>query len=490
MSDLESLVRDALSDDRRRLAPPHDTATWVAKAVRRQRRRHAVVGVVATAAVALAAVAVVVPLANDQSATYVAGRPDAASGLLPWAPVGTLTEESDVVAAAVGAWESLADDQPAGDVYLVAGDRWDETDVVLLQARTDSGTASVALLTTADGAAGPWELKGTTELAPDSDVQALVLPADTIPSQAMPRGTEPGSPPSLVLGPHWRVSSLRDFPPSVGSQLVPAGPGFGDEPSWQPLDRVGGYGWWAPLSMAAQSALSPTTVVFDHTGHGYANVAPVLALDGSAGLSPLTPSDVSLRLLPNESAQPEALGDIGAVMERLGLTGPAEVTVLNTGSGAIWFGKREPPNTDSLFAQVDTPDARHPLLVAYATTAGEVTCFSKRRVPATDVTSLPFVGMACPEPVVGGLRRGIQSNLLWARSFFDEPGMKSSVLDITVTIVRPNGQSSQRNVPTYFGGSGSVSEGTTEPVLRYVFRATETFDGVALTPWIWPASSQ
>ncbi len=484
MNDLESLVRDALSDDRRRVAPPHDATGWVGTAVRRQRRKHAAVGLAMASVVALVGATLVVPFLSDGNATYVAGRPDAASGLLPWEPAGALVEETDVVASALKAWGRLADDEPVGDVYLVAGERWGGTEMVLLQAQTDSGATSLALLTTADGAAGPWALKDTAGLPSDSDVQALVLPAETIPRDATPRGSGPGSPTSLVLGPQWRVGEMRELAPSVGSQLVPETVGFGQEPGWQPVDRVSGYGWWAPLTMSSPDALPPSTVVLDHTGHGYADVAPVLEVDSSAGLSALTPSDVSFRLLPGEQASVEALDTIDAVVQRLGLTEPVKVTMLDWGSGATWLGRKQPPDTTHLFAQFDTPDARHPLLVAYATTGGEVDCLTKRRVPAADVTSLSFVGMACQFPI-GGAPRGLQGNVLYARSFIDEPDLKDSVLDFTVTLVRPNGQSTTTDLSSNIGGY--VQGEASKPVRRYVFVATEIFDGGELEPWIWPA---
>lgn len=486
MNDLESLVRDALSDERRRVAPPHDAASWVGRAVRRQRRRHAVVAVALTAAVALGGAALVAPLLNDENATYVAGQPDAASGLLPWEPAGALVEETDVVASAVEGWEDLAEDEPAGDVHLVAGERWDDTEVVLLQADTDSGAASIALLTRSGAAGSEWDLRDTAALPSDEvDVEALLLPAKTIPADAMPRDTGPGSPSSLVLGPQWRVTSLRDYSTSVGTQLVPAGQGFGQESGWETLDRVGGYGWWAPLATSVPDGLPPTTVVLDHQGQRYASKAPVIELNASVGLTALTPSDVSLGALPGDQPQSAALADIDVVIELLGLTGPVEVTMLDWGRGATWLGKKQPPDTTHLFAQFDTPDARHPLLVAYASTGSDVNCLTQRRVPAADVTLLPFVGMACPFPV-GGAPDGLQGNVLYARSFVDEPDLKDSVLDFTVTLVRPDGQSTTTDLSSDIA---EVRGDATEPVRRYVFRVTGTLQDSNLDPWIWPGSA-
>jgi hypothetical protein len=340
----------------------------------------------------------------------------------------------------------------------------------------------MALLTTADGAAGPWELKDTAALTDVAAVEALVLPADTIPRDAVPRGSGPGSPTSLLLGPKWRDPEGRDEPELTVWQRTPAGAGFGAEPTWVSADDFDGYDWWVSLKEVGPG-LSPNKVVLDRGARVNGGVAPVLDLADAANLSVLTTSDVSFRLLPGKDASVEALGTIDAVVQRLGLTEPVEVTMLTWGTGATWLGKKQPPETTHLFAQFDTTDARHPLLVAYAVTSGEVDCLTTRRVPAADVTSLSFVGMACPFPV-GGAPRGLQGNVLYARSFIDEPDLKDSVLDFTVTLVRPNGQSTTTNLTS---NVTEIRGDATEPVRRYVFRATEIFDGGELEPWIWPA---
>lgn len=489
MSDLETLIRETLTDNQRRLAPPHDTVGWVGRAVRRQRRKHALAGVAATALVTLAAAAVVVPLVSNKPATYVAGRPDAATGLLPWKPAGTLVEESDVVISAVEAWENLADDEPAGDVYLVTGERWDDTEMVLLQARTDSGAASVALLTTSGGATGPWDLRDAVALPPDVDVEALMVPAGTIPQGAMPPGAGPGSPASLVLEPRWRTGPGRSFAPSVGSQLVPARQEFGDKRSWQPLERFSGYGWWIPLTMGEGGSLPPTKVVLDHERHGYATTAPVLELDGSGDLAALTPSEVSFRLLPREQASPEWLGNIAAVAELLNLAGPYEVTVLDTGIGSFGFkDRRSKLNTETLFAQFTAPELTRPVLVGYATTGDVVSCFAQRPVPAADVTLLPLVGLGCSVPVAGGQEFGVQGSEIWTNTFFTDPSWKSKGLEVSVTMVRGQGQSTTHNLgssPYPFG----VAEEATEPVRRYLFTLTGFGDNAETIRWVWPASS-
>lgn len=487
MSDLETLIRETFTDDRRRVVPPDDAMSWVGRAVRRQRRRHAVVGVAVTTMVALAAAAVVVPFVTNVPAIYVAGHPDAASGLLPWKPVGTLAEEPDVVTSAVDAWEDMADDKPIGNVYLVAGEQWDDFDVVVLQGSTDSGAASLALLTASGGAEDPWQLKETAELPSDADVEAVVLPGGTIPADAVPRGAGPHSPASLVLGPEWRVSSLGQYPPSVGSQLVRVGEDVGQKPTWEELDRVAGYGWWAPLAMSAPD-LTPTTVVLDHTGHGYADTAPVLKLDGSSRLSLLTPSEVSFKLLPREHASSEWLGTIAAVVELLDLAGPYQVTVLSTATGAFGTrGRRSKLDTKTLFAQFTAPELTRPVLVAYATTGDRVSCFSQRPITAADVTLLPLVGLGCAGPVAGGRKYGVQGNELWAFPFLADPQWKSEVLDISVTMVRHDGQSTTHSLGTSGTHLAAVEDGS-EPVRRYVFVATGK-GGAELQRWVWPASN-
>jgi hypothetical protein len=480
MSDLETMVRDSLNDDRRRLSPPHDASGWVRAAARRQRRRNAVVGAVVASLLAAGAAGVLVPMLTDTEATYVAGLPPAESGLLAWEPVGSVDDAPEIVAAAIDAWEEQADDQPAGPVYLVAGEQG-ETTIVVLQAESDSGVASLAALTT-DLDSPDWTLRGVTAIpeAPNA-VEALYLPAT-------PEAREQAA---LLLGPEWRDQRMqRDA--DVGWQLAPVEPGTGETPQWQPLETAAGLPWWAPLSVGDEGT-APSTVVLEPTGRDMAGLAKVLDLPSADEMSAVVASDVSLRLLRREDSSPESLDEIAEVIGRLGLSGPVEVTVLHTASGAVSVDRKSDTQhadtepTLTLFAAYDSDSLDRPLLVAYATTGGEVTCFSQRSLPAEGLSGMPYVGFGCPLPVGGGPERGIQGNLLWARSLLVEPELGHSVVDISVRLVRANGESTTHELPG--GGTAMMlTENADAPVTRYVFTGTETFDFTELDPWVWPGT--
>lgn len=481
MNDLESLVRDALSDERRRVAPPHDAANWVGAAVRRQRRRHAAVGVAVASVFAVVGAALVVPLLNDEPATYVAGQPPADTGLLPWKPVGGLAEESEVVESAVDAWEDLADDEPTGDTYLVAGERWDDTEMVLLQSHTESGAASLALLTIDDGAAGPWELIDMAALPEVSAVEALALPAGTVP-RSFPRILGPGSPPSLVLAPQWRDTPGRRTPPLEGWQLLPAGAGFGSEPTWRTLEDVDTHNWWVPLKVSAPSQ-SPTEVVLGRGAQVNGGLAPVLDIDASAGLLALTPSDVSFRLLPGETiSQPSELDLVQEAAARLDISGPMTVTSLASGAGSWTVHNGEPASHRQVFAQIESNGIY--TLVAYGTTDGRVTCLSHMQLDA-DVASLPLVGMACPQPVHGP-GGPYQAHELWARTFLPDGARQPQ--SVVVTIEQQGGRSRIERLSGYQGRFqlGVLRNRPQAPVIEYRFQAESADGSPLLEPWVWP----
>lgn len=484
MNDLESLVRETLTDDRRRVDAPVHTTEWVRREVTRQRRRTAAVAGALTATLVAAGAMVAVPLLNDTEASYVAGRPDAASGLLHWKPVGTLAAEADTIASAVTAWETGTADEPAGDVHAIAAEQWDDSDtVVVLQARTDSGAPTIAMLTRPAEDAATWLLRGTAALPAASEVEALLLPARDNSVDAGPRELGGAGAASLILSPEWRTHPWRARSLSLGWQQFSASAGFGDEPRWEPLDHVSGYGWWAPLLMDSDTKRPPTTVVLDHERRGYAEVAPVLDLGATGNLAALTPGDVTLGLLPRRGANPDTIALVSELADRLGITGPIEATVLTSGSGAVSFG-RPLPSTDVFFAQLTAAGAA-PILVAYAATEGRIDCLSTRTLPQGGVQSLPFVGMACPTPVGGGERRDIQGHELWADSFSSRPSGQKRELTYTVTLVRERGQSSRE---TLAGGIALRQyDRATEPVQRYVFRAFSE-NGRKVASWVWPAS--
>jgi hypothetical protein len=484
MNDLESLVRETLTDERRRVDTPLHTTQWVRSEVSRQRRRTAVVAGALTTTLVAAGALIAVPLLNDNSANYVAGPPDAASGLLPWKPVGTLADDSDAAASAVTAWEDATEDEPAGDVHVIAAQQWRDTQVVVLQARIDSGAATTALLTRSEDGPGDWALLDTATVPASEEVEALQLPGNIV-GGTPPRRLGPGDPPSLILGPQWRTSSLRAASLSLGWQLVPAGAGFGETPAWEPLDHPRGNGWWAPLMSESGVQLAPTTVVLDHERRGYAEVAPVLDVGSAGSLTALTAGEISLRLLPREGASPGAVDQVEAVAELLDISGPIEATVLSQGSGSVSVGKSDPAPTESMFAQLVTPGAR-PLLVAYATTDGEITCFSHRTIPEGDVLTMPFVGLACPAPVGGGERKGVEGFEFWSSSFTTRYQPKNPLLTYRVTLVRSNGESTARSLEG--GGGWYLTEDQAAPVERFIFRATDTETGTTLEPWVWPGS--
>jgi hypothetical protein len=220
-------------------------------------------------------------------------------------------------------------------------------------------------------------------------------------------------------------------------------------------------------------------------------LAKVLDLPPDNEMAAVVASDVSLRLLRREHTSPGSLDEIAEVVGRLGLSGPVEVTVLHTGSSAVSVDRKadtqraDTEPTSTLFAEYDSASLDRPLLVAYATTGDEVTCFSQRSLPAQGVSGMSYVGFGCPQPVGGGPERGIQGNLLWARSLLIEPDLRDPVVDISVRLVRANGESTAHELP----GRGTgliVTEKTDAPVTRYVFTGTETFDYTELDSWIWP----
>lgn len=480
MSELETMVRDALTDDRRRMAPPPDASGWVRTAARRQRRRNALLGSVVGVALAVAAAGAVVSLLTDTEAVYVAGPPPASSGLLAWEPAGSL--DGADIRSAMDAWSEQSEDQPAGAVYLVAGDVLQDTTVAVLQGVTEDGAPSVAFVVRGETPSDAWRLRGVLPLPSDGAVEALLLPSDTVTLDRKRVGAD--NPASLVLAPEWRTDRSRD----LGWQRDPAGQGFGEQPQWRPLKRF--IEWWAPLDVIAPG-LSPTTLMLTHGNGGKAERVPVLEIDGSGDLSALVASDLSFRVLRADDARPETLDVVRTVAARLGLDGPVEVTVLDSITGAVSVGhsggKSTP--TSTLFAQFRSPEFERPRLVAYSTTAGEITCFSQRPVPGADVAALGFVGAGCPAPVTGSRSDDVQGNLLMAHSFMDEPELKSPVLDMSVTIERTDGSSTTHDMPDDVS-SLYLTEEAAAPVRRYVFTATETFDFTELDPWVWPGGRE
>lgn len=475
MSDLESLVRDCLTDDRRQLTPPLDPSQWVRGEARRQRRRRAAVGAVAASLVFAAAVTLVAPALTDAEAKYVAGQPPVSSELLPWEPVGSLTEDVAEAEAAVAAWKAEADDDPAGAVYAVASDENADGGVLLLQARTEQGTPSIAVLTRAPG--NSWRLRQVTEL-PAGPVEAVQLPTDVVPAPRNAVGASQA--PWLVLAPQWRSTRTTE----LGWQLIPAGPGFGDVPTWRPLERVTGYGWLAHLVSQAPGLPATTAVLQSGGPPGSPHQALVLDLGGAADLVALTPGDVTLRVLPGDATPYESLEHIESVAEKLDMQGPITVTVLDAGRGSFSLGHGGVggPMTDTLFAQFETAGGY--VLVADATTEGVTNCLTTREL-TQDVTLFPLIGLGCGVPVNGSRSGEAQGNELWARSFLRSPGPSARVEDVTVTLVRRGGQTTTQDIHGN-GATTGVLEEVTEPVQRYVFAPNERFAGGSPKPWVWP----
>lgn len=451
MNEFETLLRDTLRDDRRRIPPPDHLGDWVGSEVRRQRRRVVVAGALSAVVAAVGVVVAAPALQGDATASYVASLPDADSGLLVWGPVGSRTDDVELVESAVAAWADQASGsaEPVGDVHLLMADSWvvsrNDGLGVVVQSTTAGGVPNVAVLLAPLGEAS-WDLVAASPIGDPGTVQAVQVAHSKQPA-VVERidilGNEvdvstSGVPPSLLLAPSLRASEEA----VVGLQRV------GTEVSgWRPL-QVDDNGWEAlPLPEVTAVALTGSAGV----GARSAPIAPLeeepVVSVSAAGRLRLATVVEARRTLPFVDAD-----------SRL----RADMTVLVVGESRVqsaviaWLTDRED---------------------------GERQCATGRSVPGAWFERRNLTLAACTLPLDDG------GEVTWVLGVGSAEDLESAFSDLTVTLQRAGTPSRTYDVP---GRSGVIDHMILHdpgaPVEQYEFRSTDPFEGTPIR-WWWPGSA-
>ncbi|MEO8106826.1 MAG: hypothetical protein ABI720_05860 [Actinomycetes bacterium] len=505
MNLLEDDLRQALHAEARRIDAPYELSGWIGSEVRRQRRRNGVVGAVLAIGAALAVSLVAMPLINaDLDATYVAGPPDAQSGLLPWEPVGPLTEDAAQMESAVDAWRTLAPEaaRPEGDVFALFGGRSSifvdtaavGSETVFLQAVVESGARQVVLLQRAD-ASGAWSVVQTSDLADASAVKALVAPRGAIASEPERAAAAPAA---LLLSPSSR-QKVDTYTPVGGSpdDVVITSKRL-STPGWE-LDASVGDGAWEPIDRSVSGytaelnrgtvANYPASLAVRSPEGPYAR-GTIAEIADSSSLLALATGVVVVEVTPDGSE----LGSVGTGLKLAGLLGwpTDELTITDLGSsGAGTFGPGGGRPRSMGAVALERPGAGARIGAVMTGPEGVVDCWSSKPMPDAGDDALLIT--ACHvKGKVTKTGRQLESTEIIGQVDASQFGLRTSDIDLVVDIERADGSVNRWRLGSAYGGStrGGIIDDAGARVTGYTFRAVTSVDGPrqVLATWTWPGA--
>jgi hypothetical protein len=420
-----ALVEPALRAHEREGPTPLDLGAWLSPTPR-ERRRRALVGLLATGAAVAAVLGLVGPWggARGEPATLAVGPPPVSDRtLLGWPDVGDLAGQPELLDRAMAAWERtvVAEERPVGRVYPLLAHTFRGTSVFVLEGYDRGGRAWLALVSGSDPALV------STEQLPTGEADRV--PALRVPVVFATGGSAISGDPNtdaLLLG--WPVRSVRgqglafepgsDAAREVGWQRV--APGLGD--AWQYAEAAGSRGnLWLPVRpLASQPFLAGLSrdavgpVLLEARQPDGSVRASLWRLPGEADPDLLLPANDVQVATASRGFRPADYPLAEWAWREVYATGPASVTVLAR--------DRAPDAVRLELVQVSRPGSDEHTLVQRGLRGRGQVCLTQQRVSGAGFSELSFVVAGCSyQPRDGGRRMTVLQ--VWAprQADLDQP---------------------------------------------------------------------
>ncbi len=473
MNGLESLLRETLHDDRRRVEGPADVTAWVAAGVSRQRRRLATATAVVTVVVLALGSAVVLPIVlRDDPATYVAGAPEEETGLLAWEPVGSLIEDSEAIEGALQAWsdDAPAGQQPDGDVYvLMVGAEVGDGGGAYLQGRSTDGDAMLAFLTRADDLAD-WKLVETTQISDPSSTEFVVVPpVEDVEGSLL-----------AVLAPKWRDTPARWLSKPIGWAEVPSETRFG-ETQWRQVFRAYPNDWLTALGVPLEGDVAHRVLLGRGNGVAHLVEAPTSGETTYVGAD----TGTVVRSLDGTPPGPEVLQPGAVLADSLRIGPEVSMTLIGMAQRSAVVGPLNARSERVIRMSVilfEPEDGRRVVGAVVQKPSGRAICGTRKYVPA-DILGRYVAAAVCPVPLSTGERS------LWLVGRWNVGEDFNPNLDLTLDVERADGTVTTASVTQRRNETLDewVESSNLSPYSRFVLRGLDPFEGTPFDPWEWPA---